>query len=115
MKFLLHWLITAAAILIAAYLLKGGVTVTSFWSALILALVLGIINAIVRPILFVLTLPINIMTLGLFTLVINALLIELADVLVPGFAVASFWWALLFSLILSIINSFLQKGLQSPR
>jgi putative membrane protein len=113
MKFLLKWLISAAAIIITAYLLSAGVDVTNFGSALVLALVLGIINTLIRPIILLLTLPINIATLGLFTFIINALLIILADKIVPGFTVDNFWWALLFSLILSIINSVLQKGLTS--
>jgi putative membrane protein len=115
MKFIIRWLISAAAIIITAYLLRRGVEVSSFGSALVLALVLGTINAVIRPILFILTLPITLLTLGLFTFVINALLIMLASFLVPGFEVVNFWWALLFSLILSIINSVLQKGLTANR
>ena len=112
MRIILNWLISAAAILVAAYLIPQ-VTVDSFWVAIVLAIVLGLINAVLRPILFILTLPITILTLGLFTLVINASLIMLADYFTPGFEVASFWWAMLFSLLLSIINAFL-KGLAKP-
>jgi putative membrane protein len=103
MIFLIHWLITTIAILIAAYLLPG-VTVKGFFAALVTALVLGLINTFIRPILLILTLPINILTLGLFTFVINALLIMLTSAVVPGFDVRSFWWALLFSLVLSLIK-----------
>ena len=71
--------------------------------------VLGIINAFIKPVLIILTLPINILTLGLFTFVINALIIILTSGLVPGFKVNGFWWALLFSIVLSIVNSFLHQ------
>jgi putative membrane protein len=103
------WVVGAVAIIITAYLLPG-VTVATFWIALVAALVIGLINVFVRPILLFLTLPINILTLGLFTLELNALLIMLADALVSGFEVSTFWWALLFSLVLSIINSFLSSA-----
>lgn len=106
MSILINWVISAFAILVAAYILPG-VTVSSFTSALVAAVVLGIINAVIKPILVILTLPINVLTLGLFTFVINALLIILVANLVPGFKVAGFWWALLFSIVLSLINSFL--------
>lgn len=106
MLILIHWLIGGLAVLSAAYVLPG-VHVANFFSALITALVLGIVNAFLKPLLILLTLPINILTLGLFTLVINAFLVMLADLVVPGFKVDSFWWALLFGLVLWVINSFL--------
>jgi putative membrane protein len=108
MKFLLKWLIGAVAIVITAYLLPG-VTVISFGIALIAALVIGLINTFIKPILFFFTLPINILTLGLFTLVLNALLIMLADAIVAGFEISTFWWAILFSLVLSIVSSVLSQ------
>lgn len=108
MSLLINWLISALVILATAYLLPG-VQILSFTTALVVAVVLGIINAVLRPILLILTLPINILTLGLFTFVVNALMIILTAKLVPGFRVEGFWWALLFSIILSIINSFLHK------
>lgn len=108
MHFLINLLIRVLAILISAYLLPG-IRVENFFTALVVAIVLGIINAIVRPILLILTLPINILTLGLFTFVINALLILLVSAIVPGFFVANFWWALLFSLILSLVGGFLHS------
>lgn len=104
MKILINWLLSALAIIAAAYLLQG-VHVANFVTALVVALVLGIINAVLKPILVILTLPINVLTLGLFTLVINALLVLLASALVSGFVISSFWWALLFSLVLSLINA----------
>jgi putative membrane protein len=106
MKTILHWLLRALAVMITAYLLPG-IVVKSFFVALVVAVVLGLFNTILKPILIVLTLPINILTLGLFTLVINAALILLASSLVPGFAVNGFWWALIFSLILSLVNGVL--------
>jgi len=101
--FLLNWLIASLSIGIAAYLLPG-ISLSGFFAALVTALILGLINAFIKPVLIILTLPLNILTLGLLTFVINALLIMLTGVLIPGFIVQGFWWALLFSLILSPIN-----------
>ena len=108
MGILINWLVSTLAIIASAYLLPG-VHIASFTTALVVAVVLGIINAIIKPILIILTLPINILTLGLFTLVINALMILLAARLVTGFTVDGFWWAFIFSIILSIINSILHR------
>lgn len=108
MKILINWLISALVIFSAAFFLQG-VEVKDFATALVVALVLGVINAVLKPLLVLLTLPINIITLGLFTLVINAVLIMLTTFIVPGFTVLNFWWALLFGLILSLINSFLHQ------
>ena len=107
MKLLVKWLIFSLAIYAAAYLLQPGIQVADFTTALVAALVLGLINAVIAPILLILILPINILTLGLFTFVLNALLVMLAGNLIPGFTVAGFWYALLFSLIVSVINSIL--------
>ncbi|MEO6536638.1 MAG: phage holin family protein [Candidatus Paceibacterota bacterium] len=104
MKLFLHWVISAIAIGIAAYVLPG-VTVTPV-GALVLAVVLGIMNIFIKPIVKLLALPLTIITLGLFSLVINALFILLAAVIVPGFGVAGFWSAFLFAIILSLINAF---------
>jgi len=103
MSLLVHWLVYAVAIVITAYLLPG-VRLSGFFAALVTALVLGLVNTFIKPLLLLLTLPLNILTLGLLTFVINALLILLTSAIVPGFVVAGFWWALLFSLVLSIIN-----------
>ena len=103
MSFFLQWLVSGLAIIITAYLLPG-VRVAGFFAALVTALILGLINAFIRPVLILLTLPLNILTLGLFTLVINALLIMLAAAIVPGFTVQGFWWALLFGLVLAVVN-----------
>ena len=91
-----------------SYLLDG-IKFDSFWTAIIVAIVLAVLNAIVKPLLILLTLPITLFTLGLFLLVINAAIILLAEKLVPGFQVDGFWWALIFSLMQSILTSLLYK------
>lgn len=103
MTFILKLLLAAAAVLLSAYILPG-VHVDSFLTALIVALVLAVFNAILKPILIILTIPITILTLGLFLLVINAIIILLTDFFIAGFVVDGFWWALIFSIILSIIT-----------
>lgn len=100
---LLRWLMLTLAIMVAGYLIRG-ITVTGFSSALFAAAVLGILNAFFRPILIILTLPINILTLGLFTFVINAFLVMMASGVIGGFEVQGFWPALLGSLIISLIS-----------
>lgn len=104
MQVLINWFVSGMAVFIAAYLLPG-VHVDTFVTALLVAFVLGIANAVVKPILFVLTLPITIMTLGLFALLLNAFMIVLTDWVIDGFQVDGFLWALLFSLLLSLLNS----------
>lgn len=104
MKILIHWFISALAILVTAYILPG-VHVGGFMTALVLAVVLGIVNAVLRPILIFLTLPITLLTMGIFVLFINALLVMLAAYIVPGFTVVSFWWAFIFAIVLAIIDS----------
>lgn len=108
MALFINWLILTLAVLGTAYILPG-VSVSGFWAAFITALVLGIVNVFIRPILLFLTLPINILTLGIFTFVINALLILLVSAIVPGFSVANFWWALLFSIVITILVYILNK------
>jgi len=100
---LVRWLLNAAALLLVAYLYPG-VTVASFVAALIAALVLGLVNAIVRPILVLLTLPVTILTLGLFLFVINALMFWLAAEIVQGFHVSGFVGALVGSILYSVIT-----------
>ncbi len=102
MKTLFHWFISALAILMAAYIVPG-VTVTLI-SSLIAAVVLGALNLFIRPIILIIALPINILTLGLFSLVVNALLVMLAAYLVPGFTIAGFWPAFFFAFALTVIN-----------
>lgn len=108
MKFVVSLLLNAIAIVIAAYVLPG-IHVDSFLTAILVAVVLGIINTIIKPVLVILTLPITIITLGIFYLVLNALMILLTAAIVKGFTVDNFWWALLFSIVLSIINSILSE------
>ena len=109
MNFLIRILITALAAFGLSYILSG-VHIDSFVTALIIALVLAILNALVKPILIILTLPITIVTLGLFLFVINALIILLCAKMVSGFSVDGFWWALLFSILLSIVSSLLHSS-----
>lgn len=106
MGFILKLLLTGAAAMLTAYILPG-VSIDGYVTAIILALVLAVLNAIVRPILVLLTIPVTILTLGLFLLVINALIILLADSLIAGFDTDGFLTALLFSLVLSIITAIL--------
>jgi putative membrane protein len=104
MNWIGRFLLNGLAVFLTAYLLPG-VDVEGYSIALVVALVLSIANAVVKPILVLLTIPITIISLGLFLLVINAVIILLVDYLVPGFDVDGFWWALLFSLIMSVFNS----------
>ena len=103
MGFLIRWLILTIAIIIASYLLEG-IHVSGFFSAFFAAAALGILNALFRPILILLTLPINILTLGLFTFIINALMLKLASGVIPGFEVYGFWTAVFGSLIISVVS-----------
>lgn len=103
---LLVWLLNAVALLAVAYILPG-ISVASFGAALVAALVLGLINTLVKPILVLLTLPITILTLGLFLLVINALVFWFVGSILEGFKVNGFWWALIGALLYSIISGLL--------
>lgn len=109
---IVRWVVNTLAVMLAAYLVPG-VYVQNFWSALITALVMGLINAIIRPLVVLLTLPVNIVTLGLFTLVINALMFWLAAYLVPGFDVHGFWaafgGALIFWAVSWVSNTLLRE------
>ena len=106
MKLIVYLLINSIAIIVAASILPG-VTVDSYTTVILLAIVLGVINTFIKPLVLLLTLPFNLITLGLFTFVVNALLVLLADVLIAGFTVSNFLWALLFSLVVSLVSSFL--------
>mgnify|MGYP006193700245 CR=1 FL=1 len=106
--FLLHLVLTALALLVVAQLV-GGVHVGGFFSALVAALILGLVNAVVRPVMILLTLPLTIVTLGLFLFVVNALMFWLAAALVPGFGIDGFWAALLGSLLLTILNILIDR------
>lgn len=106
MNFILRIIITAVVAFGLSYILNG-IHIDEFTTALVLALVLALLNAILKPILIILTLPITIVTFGLFLFVINAGIILLASNFVKGFKVDGFWWALLFSLLLSLLTSLL--------
>lgn len=108
MSLILVWILNAVALLVVAYLLPG-ITVSSFGSALIAALVLGLLNMLVKPVLVLLTLPITIVTLGLFLLVLNALVFWFAGSILRGFQVNGFWWAAGGALLYSIISGLLSR------
>ncbi|OGZ46687.1 MAG: hypothetical protein A3J54_01685 [Candidatus Ryanbacteria bacterium RIFCSPHIGHO2_02_FULL_45_13b] len=103
MKFLLDWFISAAVIFVLAYVLPG-IYVSGYLAAFGAAIIIGLANATVKPLLIILTLPITVITFGFFLLVINALVIQLAAWLVSGFDVDGFWWAFLFGVILSVVH-----------
>lgn len=106
MNFVMRIIVTSIIAFGLSYILNG-VHIDSFWAAIVFAIVLAILNAIVKPILILLTLPITLFTFGLFLFVINAGIILLTAEFVKGFRVDGFWWALLFSLLLSVITSVL--------
>lgn len=114
MNFILKIVLTAVAVLVIAHFLPG-VSVENFTSSVIVAVVLALLRVTIKPLLIILTLPVTIVTLGLFLLVINALIILLADNLIDGFNVTGFWIALLFSLILSIFESILYSLLDQKQ
>lgn len=106
---LVNFLLSALAVFIAANLVPG-VGIDSYLTAIVFSLVLGFLNIFVKPVLLLLTLPLNIVTLGLFTLVVNLLILYLASALVPGFTISNLFSAILFALVLSAINSLLPSG-----
>ncbi|NNG11221.1 MAG: phage holin family protein [Arenibacter sp.] len=114
MNLILRILLSALAVVVLAKILPG-VGVDSYTTAIIVAIVLSLLNFIVKPILVILTLPVTILTLGLFLLIINAIIILLADSLVDGFQVTNIWWALLFSLLLSFLQSILYSFLNDDK
>ncbi|OGH94364.1 MAG: hypothetical protein A2538_00985 [Candidatus Magasanikbacteria bacterium RIFOXYD2_FULL_41_14] len=113
MKLLLRWFINAAAIIIIASYLPG-LAVSGFYAALVTALILGLVNALIRPVVLFFTLPVNILTLGLFTFVVNALMLWLVSSIVKGFYVAgfasAFWAALILWLVSWFTNVLLKKN-----
>ncbi len=108
MTFITKLLLNAAALSITAYILPG-IRFSGFWSLILAAFVLGLMNSIVKPILIFLTLPINILTLGLFTLIVNGIVLYLTAAIVSGFEISGFWTAVLGALILSIISMLLNS------
>lgn len=115
MKLLMRIIITSILAFGLGYILDG-IHFKTFWTAIIFAIVLAILNVLVKPLLILFTLPLTIFTLGLFLFVVNALIILLAEYLIPGFVVDGFWWALLFSLLLSLLTPLLyRKEDRTPR
>ncbi|MCK0147786.1 phage holin family protein [Arenibacter sp. F26102] len=114
MNLILRILLSAIAVVILAKILPG-VGVDSYTTAIIVAIVLSLLNFIVKPILIILTLPVTILTLGLFLLIINAVIILLADYFIDGFQVNNIWWALLFSLLLSFLQSIFYSFLNDDK
>ncbi|MCM5529871.1 phage holin family protein [Parasegetibacter sp. NRK P23] len=107
-RFVLRTLFTAAVALGLSHVLPG-IRITDYWAAILIILVLSLLNTFVKPLLILFTLPLTVFTFGLFLFVINALMILLGSEIVKGFEVSNFWYALLFSIILSILNSFLDR------
>ncbi|MDT0605605.1 phage holin family protein [Croceitalea rosinachiae] len=114
MKFILRILLSALAVIILANILPG-ITVDSYITAIIVAIVISLLNFLVKPILVILTLPVTIVTFGLFLLFINAIIIMLADYFITGFGVSSIWWALAFSFLLSFLQSILFSILKKDK
>ncbi len=110
---ILRWLAYALAVMFIAWIIPG-IEVQSFWSALVVAVVLGLINIFIKPLVTLITLPINFITLGLFSLVINALLLWLAGIITPGFMVEGFWSAFFGAIILSILSAVID-GIRKDR
>jgi putative membrane protein len=103
MRFLIKILLSSFSVIVASWLLRG-VEIEDYLTSLLVAFVLAILNMILKPILVFLTIPITILTFGLFLLIINAVIALVASDIVPGFHIAGFWWAVAFSIIVSILN-----------
>jgi putative membrane protein len=114
MRFLIRIIVIAAVSFGLAHVLKG-VHIDTFWTAIVFAVVLAILNIFIKPLIILLTLPVTILTLGLFLFIINALVVALASKFVHGITIDSFWWALLFSLILSFVTSILERELDKDK
>ncbi|XHU96674.1 MAG: phage holin family protein [cyanobacterium endosymbiont of Rhopalodia gibba] len=112
MQFLFTWLITAISLLITAYVIPG-IFIESLVAAVFAAIVMGVVNAIVRPILILFTLPLTFLSLGLFLFVVNAIAFSLVSYFTPGFSINTFWDALLGSIILSLVSGFLSQLLET--
>jgi putative membrane protein len=104
MYLLLRWLLNTLALFVVAYVCRPHFLYRDFLTLAIAALVLGLLNAIVRPLLFVLTLPLTILTLGLFLIVLNGIMLEITAAVVPGFVIDSFGWAIIGALVLAIVS-----------
>jgi putative membrane protein len=113
MGILITLLLNTIGVFVAAYILPG-VRLTNIGTALVVSIVLALVNTFIRPIVFFLTLPITILTLGLFTFVIMGLMVILVTYIVPGFQVDNFLWAIAFALVLSVINAFIGRMTSYP-
>ena len=111
---LVRWLTLTVAILVSAYLIEG-IRVAGFFSALCAAALLGIFNAVLRPVFLILTLPVNILSFGLFTFVINAVLLKMVSGLIRGFDVYGLWPAVVGSLVISLVSGLLSMALRDRR
>ena len=111
MNFFTKLILSSIAVIVATYLLPGiaiaGNNLDVFVTSFLVAVVISLLNVTIKPLLILFTIPITVVTLGLFLIVINALMILIADAIIPGFVVDGFWWALIFSLLLTLINSLL--------
>jgi putative membrane protein len=114
MRFLIRIIVIAAVSFGLSHVLTG-IRIDTFWTAIVFAVVLAILNIFIRPLIILFTLPVTILTLGLFLFVINAIVVLLASRFVNGIRIDGFWWALLFSLILSIVTSVLDRELEKER
>ena len=116
MGFILQIIASAIAVILASYLLPG-VQVDSFFTAIVVAVVLAFLNAVVKPVMILFTIPITLFSFGLFLFVINAFIILFADRLIDGFEVKSFWWALIFSFVLWFVTSVIEnvKNFYKPK
>lgn len=110
MQTIISLLLSTVAVMVTAYILPG-VHVANFFTALVVAVVIGIVNSLILPLLLLITLPINILTLGLLTFVIIGFLVLGVSAIVPGFKIDGFWWALVFAFVLWIINSFIHQAI----
>jgi putative membrane protein len=109
MDLVVRIIISSLAVMVTGFLLKSGIIIDNYWAALGVAAVLAVLNSFLKPLLILFTIPFTLVTLGLFLLVINAVIIIITDNLVDGFSVNGFWWALLFSLVLSLITSLMER------
>lgn len=114
MNFLIRILITGLVAFGLAKVLNG-IHIDTLWTAIVFALILAVLNVLVKPVLIILTLPLTILTLGLFLFVINTLVVLLASRLIDGLSIANFWWGLLFALLLSLITSVINKELDKDK
>lgn len=112
MSWFTRMILSTIAVIVCSYLLSG-VHINGVITALVVAIVLSFLNTVLKPLFIVLTIPFTLLTFGLFLFVINACIILIADFAVPGFDVDGFWWALIFSFLLSIVNGFLGTNKKS--